>query len=274
MAPAKFDDLGKAGNDLFSKGFDFGKVKFEMKSKAEGVEMVVKGDHDNATSAVKASLESNFKCQGVAVKKTWHTANVCDLELSKSGLAANLGKTTLTGSFSPDGGFVPGKFKQAFSNDACNVNFASTLAAAPKLSLDAVFNHKNYNVGFSTGFDVSKSAISSKALALNLVQGSIDATLKSSLNNDCNLTVFNKVDDKKCIGVQASYGKAVDLAFAVKCTGCEGVTSQYKINQKGHLGASYATKLAACDLTASAHVDLLNLNGGGHKLGANLKFNL
>lgn len=273
MAPAKFDDLGKAGNDLFSKGFDFGKVKFESKSKAEGVDFTLKGDHNNSTSAVAASLESNFNCHGVSIKKTWHTSNKCDLEFSKSGLAANLGKTTLTGAFSPDGGFVPGKFKQAFSNDKANVNFASTLSAAPKLNLDAVFNHNNINAGFSVGYDVGSGAVSSKALAFNLVNGSIDSTIKSCLNNDVALTVFNKVDNNKSIGVQANYGKAVDLAFAVKCTGCPGVTSQYKLNQKGHLGLSYACKLDACDLTVSSHLDLLNLNAGGHKVGANLKFN-
>jgi len=273
MAPAKFDDLGKAGSDLFSKGFDFGKVKFESKSKAEGVDFVVKGDHDNVTSKVNASLESNFNCHGVAIKKTWHTANKCDLEFSKSGLAANLGKTTVTGTFSPDGGFVPGKFKQAFSNDKLNCNFASTMSAAPKVSLDAVFNMNNMNVGFSTGYDVGSGAISSKALAFNMKQGSIDSTLKSSLNNDACLTVFNKVDDSKSIAVQANYGKSVDLGFAVKCACANGVTSQYKINQKGHLGLSWASKLDACDLTLSTHVDMLNLNAGGHKVGANMKFN-
>merc|ERR1712014_495131 len=119
MAPPKFDDLGKAGNDLFDKNYDFGKVKFELKNKNDGMDLVVKGDQNVASSAIKGSVESNFKCafSGFDVKKTWHTSNSLDMEFSKSGIAAGLGKTTLTASFSPDGGFAPGAFKQNISKD-------------------------------------------------------------------------------------------------------------------------------------------------------------
>merc|ERR1712179_899522 len=71
MAPPKFDDLGKAGNDLFDKNYDFGKVKFELKNKNDGMDLVVKGDQNVASSAIKGSVESNFKCcfSGFDVKK-------------------------------------------------------------------------------------------------------------------------------------------------------------------------------------------------------------
>jgi hypothetical protein len=272
MAPPKFDDLGKAGADLFGKGYDFGAVKLEMKTKSDGVDMVIKGAHDNNTSAVKASLESNFNCSGIAVKKTWHTSNNCDLEFSKSGLAANLGKTTLTGAFSPDGGFVPGKLKQAFSNDKMCVNFNSTLSAAPKVGLDAVMAFNQFHLGFAVGYDVGKGAVTNNSVALGMQQGSINTVVKSALKNDATVTVFNKINADQHLGVQAKYGDKMSLGFAMKCNSCPGVTAQYKLDNNGHLGVSYASKLAACDMTLSANVDLTNLNAGGHKVGANLKF--
>jgi len=277
MAPPKFDDLGKAGNDLFDKNYDFGKVKFELKNKNDGMDLVVKGDQNVASSAIKGSVESNFKCgfSGFDVKKTWHTTNSLDMEFSKSKLAAGLGKTTLTAAFSPDGGFVPGKFKQNISKDNLNLNINSTMAAAPKIGLDAVFAHKNFNLGFSTGYCVKKSACTGKNVAFAMQQGNINAVLKSTCNSDAALTVFNKLNDKAVMAVSANYSAdATSMGVAYKTTACEGVTAQYKLMNSGRFGLSYASKLAACDLTVSADVDLMNLQSGGHKFGSAFKFAL
>lgn len=275
MAPPKFDDLGKSANDLFDKNYDFGKVKFELKNKNNGMDLIVKADHTNASSAIKGSVESNFKAAGFDCKKTWHTTNSLDAEFSKSGLAANLGKTTLTATFSPDGGFVPGKFKQNISKDNFNVNVNSTLSAAPKIGLDAVFAVKNFDVGFSTGYDVKKGALTGNKVALAMTQGNINAVLKSTCNNDAHLTVFNKVSDKAVMAVCAKYASdSTGMGVAYKSQHCPGVTSQYKICNSGKFGVSYASKLAACDLTVAVEVDLLNLQGGGHKIGSAFKFAL
>merc|ERR1712166_1589961 len=234
MAPPKFDDLGKAGNDLFEKNYDFGKVKFELKNKNEGMDLIVKGDQSVASSAIKGSVESNFKCSGVDVKKTWHTHNALDIEVAKSGIASGLGKTVLTASFTPDGGVALGKFKQNISKDNFNLNVNSTMAAAPKIGMDAAFAHKNLNVWFSTGYCVKKSACTGKNVAFAMQQGAINAVLKSTCNSDAALTVFNKLNDNSVMAVSANY----------------------------------SSKLAACDLTVSADIDLLNLQGGGHKFGS------
>ena len=146
------------------------------------MDLVVKGDQNVASSAIKGSVESNFKCKfsGFDVKKTWHTTNNLDVEFSKSGLASGLGKTTLTAAFSPDGGIVPGKFKQNISKDNLNLNINSTLAAAPKIGLDAVIAHKNFNLGFSSGYCVKKGALTGKNVAFAMQQGNINAVLKST----------------------------------------------------------------------------------------------
>lgn len=197
------------------------------------------------------------------------------MEFSKSGLASGLGKTTLTAAFSPDGGIVPGKFKQNISKDNLNLNINSTLAAAPKIGLDAVIAHKNFNLGFSSGYCVKKGALTGKNVAFAMQQGNINAVLKSTLNGDANLTVFNKLNDKASMAVQANYSAdATSMGVAYKSNACEGVTAQYKLMNNGRFGCSYASKLAACDLTVSADIDLMNLQGGGHKLGSAFKFAL
>merc|ERR1711881_538372 len=196
-------------------------------------------------------------------------------EMSRAGLAASLGKTTLTAAFSPDGGFVPGKFKQNISKDNLNLNVNSTMTAAPKICMDAVVAHKNFNVGFSTGYCLKKQACVGNNVAFGMQQGNINAVLKSTCNSDAALTVFNKLNDKAVMAVQANYSAdATSMGVAYKTNACAGVTAQYKLMNSGRFGLSYASSLAACDLTVSADVDLLNLQGGGHKFGSAFKFAL
>lgn len=224
MAPPKFDDLGKAGSDLFKKGFEHGNLKLEIKNSANNIDFTVKGCNSLAANTINSSVEANIKkaIGDFDVKKTFHTNGKIDLEVSNSKLIPNAGKTTVTGvlrgvprytsnensipesgipdynshtwkmtydlkftydrykrwrskttnkkkrmkisttelSFScKDGGFVPGKFKQAFTNSKLNVNFASTMTSKPVLNLDAVFAVKDFNAGAALGFDVGSSAL-------------------------------------------------------------------------------------------------------------------
>jgi len=276
MAPPKFDDLGKAGNDLFKKGFEHGNVKLELKNSANNIDFTVKGCNNLSANAISASLESNIKnaVAGFDVKKTMHTSGKTDLEFSRSDLLKNAGKTTVTGSLS-DSGFMPGKFKQAFTRPNMNVNFAAGLSSKPLLNLDAVVNVNNFNAGFALGFDVGSSALKSNNVALNFNKDALSATAKSSCKGDVNLVIHNKLSSTNSIAAMVDYNKSVNLALAGKMTGCAHGSTQYKIDNKGILSTSFVTKLdSGCEMTFSANLDTLNLQGGGHKVGALFKFNL
>merc|ERR1712038_197809 len=277
MAPAKFADLGKAGNDLFGKGFEYGNVKMELKTNSsDGLAFLLKGGHDNNTAAITSSLEAKFNCDKVGeIKKTWNANKaVMDIEVANSSLLKG-GKVTLTGCMSPNGGFAPGKVKTNWSNDKMNINFNSSMSAAPKLDFDAVLAHNNFNLGFAAAFNVKTSALESKQVAFGMQQGSINAVFKSSMNNDVSFIAFNKVNSDLSVGVKADYGKGMNLGLAAKCTGGSNMTKQMKINQNGLLGFSAVTKLdSGCELTTSALLDLTNMASGGHKVGAMFKFDL
>jgi hypothetical protein len=71
------------------------------------------------------------------------------------------------------------------------------------------------------------------------------------------------------------YNNSVNLALAGKRSNCNHGTTQYKIDQNGLVTTSFVTKTGSgCEMTFSAQMDSLNLQGGGHKLGALFKFNL
>jgi len=277
MAPAKFGDLGKAANDLFDKGFEYGNVKMELKThSSDGVALLLKGAHDNNTAAISSSLEAKYKCDKLGeVKKTWNAnkANL-DIEVANSSLLKG-GKLTFTGCLNPSGGFVPGKLKTNWSNDKMNVNFNSSISAAPKLDFDAVLAHSNFNFGVACGFNMKSSALESKQVALAIQQNSVNCVVKSALANDVTVSIFNKVNPTCNLGVRLGYGKSTNLAIAAKCTGDAHCTKQVKLNQNGQMGFSCVTKLdSGCELTTSAMLDLPNLANGGHKVGAMFKFDL
>lgn len=276
MAPPKFDDLGKAGNELFTKGFEHGFVKLETKHVADGNEFTIKGNHNNDTADIKGTFEINVANvgKGLSYKHTFKTDSISDMEVSKSGLAKNLGKTTFTASLNhATNALALGKFKQNVAHDKLNLNLASTLSATPEVSLDAVGNYNSLNGGFSVLYDSKSGHIKKNLIGLNYQQGSVSATAKSALNNDVNVTFHNKVSDTKEIAVQANYGNNVNLALAGKNTGHDIGPIQFKLNHHGVLCHSVNTKInSGCSLTLSSMVNLTNLGGGGHKIGAQLKF--
>lgn len=278
MAPPKFDDLGKSASDLFKKGFEHGNVKLEVKSSSgTGVNFTTKGTHNLAKSSISGSMEGEFKniFEGIDIKKTINTHGGTDIEISK--MINNVGKATITGSLNNDqiSGLTLGKFKQNYTRNNLNLNFNSTLTATPVLNLDAVYAHNNINAGFAVSFDSSKNNIKSNNLGLSFKQNNIEATFKSSLKNDLNALILNKISPSRALAAQINYDGNVSMSLALKDTGCKHGTAQAKINDKGILGFSYITKFdSGLEGTFSSNLDCKNLQSGGHTLGAGFKFNL
>jgi voltage-dependent anion channel protein 2 len=60
--PATYADLGKNARDIFGKGYHFGLVKLECKTKTpSGVEFTVNGSSNQDTGKVVGNLESKYK---------------------------------------------------------------------------------------------------------------------------------------------------------------------------------------------------------------------
>jgi len=275
MAPQKFDDLGKAASDLFSKNFHAGNYKAEFNTKSsEGIDITVKGNQ-NAAGSLSSSVEGKFKLDcGTEVKKTWNAGGKdIDVEITKSCAKKGI-KATATGAFSPDGGCALGKAKLNWSNDNLNVNLNSGLNLAPKLDLNAVYGNGDYAAGFAVGFDVKSSSLVSKAVALNVARGSVNATLKSNLGGDLTVLVRNAAAQGN-YAVQAKYANsALNLAIAGDCN-CQGFATNWKLDQAGVLDISRTTKLnSAVSATFSTQLNMTNLQGAGHKIGAQFKFNV
>ena len=62
MAPPTYGDLGKQARDVFGKGYHFGVLKLECKSKTQnGVEITAGGNNTLDSGKVAGSLETKYK---------------------------------------------------------------------------------------------------------------------------------------------------------------------------------------------------------------------
>ena len=62
MAPPTYSDLGKQAKDVFGKGYHFGVLKLECKSKtATGVEITAGGNNALESGKVSGNLETKYK---------------------------------------------------------------------------------------------------------------------------------------------------------------------------------------------------------------------
>ena len=78
MAPPKYGDLGKQANDVFSKGYNFGLLKLEVKTKTNtGVEFTTGGNSNMETGKVAGNLETKYqvKDMGMTLTEKWTTDN-------------------------------------------------------------------------------------------------------------------------------------------------------------------------------------------------------
>lgn len=278
MAPPKFDDLGKSASDLFSKGFEHGNLKLEVKSNSgNGMDFTTKGSHNLAKGSLGGSVEINKKSlfQGVDLKKTINTNGSTSFELSR--MINNVGKATLTGSVNNDqlSGLALGKFKQNYTRNNLNLNFNSSLTAKPVLNLDAVYNRNNINAGFTVAFDTANNNLKSKALAFSLKQNNVEATVKSALNNDVNILLLNKASAKRSLAAQINYNGNVAISLAGKDSSCPHGVWNFRVNNEGVFASSFVTRFdSGMEATFSGNFDMKNLTSGGHTLGAGFKFNL
>jgi voltage-dependent anion channel protein 2 len=83
--PPSYADLGKAARDVFNKGFGFGLVKLDVKTKScSGVEFSTSGSSNTDTGKVTGTLETKYKwCEyGLTFTEKWNTDNTLGTEIA------------------------------------------------------------------------------------------------------------------------------------------------------------------------------------------------
>lgn len=280
MAPPTFGDLGKQARDVFGKGYNFGVVKLDCKTKSEaGVEIKSGGTHVLEAGKVNGNLETKLKCAdyGVTLTEGWSTDNVLTTEVSMEDKPSKGLKLVLNTKFAPATGKLNGTIKSTYKTDALSVNLDSTLdPSGPLLTGAGVASYRNWLLGGQVGFDSAKSKLTKTNFAVGFAGP--DFNLHTFCNDGAEYggSLHQKVNKEVEAAVDVGYSSSSNVTrFGLGCKVKLDASSSVhaKVNNTSQIGLGYQHKLRdGVTITLSTLLDAKNFSAGGHKLGLALEF--
>ncbi|CAJ1080323.1 unnamed protein product [Xyrichtys novacula] len=277
--PPAYADLGKSAKDIFNKGYGFGLVKLDVKTKSSsGVEFKTSGSSNVDTSKVTGTLETKYKWSeyGLTFTEKWTTENTLGTEICVEDQITKGLKLTFDTTFSPNTGKKSGKVKTAYKREYVNVGVDVDLDfAGPTIHGAAVAGYEGWLAGYQMTFDSAKSKMTQSNFAVGYKTG--DFQLHTNINDGAEFggSIYQKVND--------NLETAVNLAWTAGNNGTRfGIAAKYqldssasisaKVNNASLVGIGYTQTLRpGMKLVLSALVDGKNINAGGHKLGLGLE---
>merc|ERR1712223_395226 len=260
----------------FGKGYHFGLVKLEVKSKtSSGVEFTAGGNTTTDGGKVTGSLETKYKIKehGIGITEKWTTDNSLNTTVDYEKLVPGL-KLTLDSSFKPDTGAKSGKLKADYKHEKLVFGADMNLSSSPLVNISESVGHGAYALGYQPAFDAGKSALTKHNLALAYNAG--DMIIHGTANDSKVFGggVYLKNSPKLETGVTASSTVGGASTFGIGCKYSLGpdASLRAKVNNSKQIGLSYQQKLRdGITMTMSANIDGTKLNESGHKLGVCLE---
>lgn len=280
-SPAAYADLGKSARDIFSKGYNYGVYKAEVKTKtASGVEFTTNGSSDHENGRFVGNLETKYKWKdfGLTLNEKWNTDNTLASEVSVEDQVVKGLKLSLDTKFAPQTGKKSGKVKTEFKQEYVHTNLDLDLTTLNVFG-SAVVGYKGWLAGYQLALDTSKSGkslLSQNNFALGYTKD--DFTLHWAVNDGSEFqgSVFQKVNSRLETAVQMSWtvgSNDTKFGFGAKYCPDRDTTIRAKLNNASQLGLSYQRKIRdGASLTLSSLLEGKNLNQGGHKFGIALEF--
>jgi len=277
MAPPKFGDLGKQSKDVFGKGYNFGVLKLDVKTKtATGVDFNSNLTSNTESGQVAGNLETKYKCKdyGLTVTEKWATDNtLCTTIDVEDKLMPGL-KLSLDSKFAPasgsKGGKVSAEYKHAQAMVTCDMDLGLTA-----INTSCVVGHQGWLAGYQATCDLGKSALTKQNFGIGY--SASDFVLHTSVANltDFGGSIYQKVSPDLETGVSLGWSSATSttsFGIGAKYNLDGGASLRAKINNKSELGLGYQQKLRdGVTVTLSTLVNSGNINAGGHKIGLGLE---
>uniref|UniRef100_A0A667Z3P4 Non-selective voltage-gated ion channel VDAC3 n=1 Tax=Myripristis murdjan TaxID=586833 RepID=A0A667Z3P4_9TELE len=271
--PPSYSDLGKAAKDIFSKGYGFGVVKLDLKTKSQsGVEFNTSGSSNTDTGKAAGSLETKYKMKelGLTFNQKWNTDNTLATEVTVEDQLAQGLKVALDTSFVPNTGKKSGKLKTGYKRDyvnlGCDIDFEG-----PIIHAAAVLGYEGWLAGYQMAFDTAKSKLAQNNFALGYRAG--DFQLHTNVNDGTEFggSIYQKVNDELETAVTLAWTAGSNntrFGIAAKYKLDKDASLSAKVNNASLIGVGYTQSLRpGVKVTLSALIDGKNFNAGGHKVG-------
>ncbi|KAL7287959.1 voltage-dependent anion-selective channel-like [Trichogramma pretiosum] len=276
MAPPTYGDLGKNARDVFGKGYHFGLLKLDVKTKTDsGVEFSSGGVSNQDTGKVFGTLESKYKIKeyGLTFVEKWNTDNTLGADITLADKPLQGLTIGYSSTFSPQTGNKTGKLKTTYKHEniAATADFDLSLSAGPLINASAVVGYQSWLAGYQVGFDSQTSKITKNNFALGF--NASDFHLHTSVDNGREFggSIHHKIkpDLEGAINLAwNSSNNVTQFGLGTKYDLDRDVSVRAKINSQLQIGLGYQQKLhSGVSLTLSANIDGKNFGSGGHKVG-------
>jgi hypothetical protein len=287
--PPAFADLNQNIRDLFTKNYNIGFAKLDVKTvTGNGVQIRGIGQQDvgvNASSPPRAfgSLEHKYVMRnyGLTLVEKWTTDNFVTMEASVEDKFVAGAKATFLAGFSPQSGKRNAGLKFVYKRPYLHLTTDVDLDfAGPNIRSSLVSSYSNLRFGGSLVFDSATSAIKRYNLAVGV--GAAKYTLHAGTTNfkDFEVGVYNRVDSNLEVGFQTNFQQAADganslLNFGAKYDLDSTSSLKAKVDTKGGIGLSYTQELRkGVKLNLSSLINAANLSAGGHNYGFGLEVDI
>jgi len=275
MAPPSYADIGKQARDVFGKGYHFGLVKLDVKTKTtSGVEFNAGGT--SADGKVAGSLETKYKipAQGLTLTEKWSTANVLNTTVDLQDKLLPGLKLTLDATYKPETNAFAGKLKEEYKHEKILFNADVNLQSNPIVNASAVFGYGPWAFGYQTAFDTGKSTLSANNFAIGYTTKEMILHANGSDRKVFGGGIYHKISADLETGVTVNTTVGGSTSFGIGCKYALGKDScvRAKVDNSSVVGLSYQQKLRdGITLTLSTAIDGTKLNEPGHKVGLALE---
>uniref|UniRef100_A0A2K6MR53 Non-selective voltage-gated ion channel VDAC3 n=1 Tax=Rhinopithecus bieti TaxID=61621 RepID=A0A2K6MR53_RHIBE len=228
-------DLGKAAEDVFNKGYGFGMVKIDLKTKScSGVEFSTSGHAYTDTGKALGNLETECK------------------------LAEGL-KLSLDTILVPNTGKKSGKLKASYKWDCFSVGSDVDIDfSGPTIYGWAVLVFEGWLVGCQMSFDTAKSKLSQNNFALGYEAADFQLHTHVKDGTESGGSIYQKVNEIEM---------PINLAWTAGSNNTRfGIAAKYKLDCRTSLSAK-ANNASLIGLGSTQTLRPGNFNAGGHKVG-------
>uniref|UniRef100_A0A8C5CFX3 Non-selective voltage-gated ion channel VDAC3 n=1 Tax=Gadus morhua TaxID=8049 RepID=A0A8C5CFX3_GADMO len=272
--PPSYSDLGKSAKDIFSKGYGFGVVKLDLKTKSQsGVEFATSGSNNTDTGKSGGHLETKYKVKdlGLSFNQKWNTDNTLTTEITMEdqlALGLKLGLDTSFGDLLKKSAKLKSSYKRELVNVGCDLDFDM---AGPTVHGAAVLGYEGWLAGYQIAFDTSKSKLAKNNFALGYKAG--DFQLHTNVNDGTEFggSIYQKVNSNLEMAINLSWTAGSNntrFEIGAKQQLDKNTFLSTKVNNACMVGVGYTQTLRpGVKLTLSGLVDGKNFNSGGHKVG-------
>ncbi|KAF5287496.1 hypothetical protein FQA39_LY04124 [Lamprigera yunnana] len=279
MSPPSYSDLGKNAKDVFSKGYHFGLIKVDCKTKTgSGVEFNTGGISNQESGKVFGSLETKYKVKeyGMTFSEKWNTDNTLATEITVQDQLMSGLKLGADCTFAPQTGNKTGRVKTAFQNENVNLNLDMDLdMAGPIISGSGVIGYQGWLAGYQAAFDTQRTELTKNNFALGFSTGDFILHTNVDDGHDFGGSIYQKISPQLETGIQLSWSAGSnDTKFGIgaKYNLDPDASIRAKVNNASQVGLGYQQRLRdGVTITLSTLIDGKNFNNGGHKIGLALE---